>query len=89
MNKNNFTKILFIFLLVSFYNHSYSRIVDTIEALENKSIGKEESAPIQMIEFASLTCGHCARFHNEVFPRLKRIILIMEKFFYLPRLSIR
>ena len=24
-----------------------------------------------MIEFASLTCGHCAKFHNEVFPLIK------------------
>ena len=24
-----------------------------------------------MLEFASLTCGHCARFHNEVFPKIK------------------
>ena len=80
MNKNNFIKILFIFLLV-FYNHSYSRIVDTIEALENKSIGKEE-APIQMIEFASLTCGHCARFHNEVFPKIKKNYIDNGKIFF-------
>ena len=51
-------------------NNSYARIVDTIEALENKSIGEKE-APIKMIEFASLTCGHCAKFHNEVFPLIK------------------
>ena len=24
-----------------------------------------------MVEFASLTCGHCAKFHNEVFPLIK------------------
>ena len=81
MNKNNFIKILFIFLLV-FYNHGHGRIVDTIEALENKSIGKKE-APIQMIEFASLTCGHCARFHNEVFPKIKKNYIDNGKFFLL------
>ena len=57
----------FVFLI----NNSYARIVDTIEALENKSIGEKE-APIKMIEFASLTCGHCAKFHNEVFPLIKK-----------------
>ena len=52
------------------FNDLKSRIVDTIEALENQSMG-DESAPIKMTEFASLTCGHCAKFHNEVFPKIK------------------
>ena len=25
-----------------------------------------------MLEFASLTCGHCAKFHNEVMPIIKK-----------------
>lgn len=24
-----------------------------------------------MIEYASFTCGHCAAFHNDVYPQLK------------------
>ena len=48
-----------------------SRIVDTIEALQEKKMG-EASAKIEMLEFASLTCGHCAKFHNEVFPKIKK-----------------
>lgn len=28
-------------------------------------------APITMIEYASITCPHCARLHNETMPRLK------------------
>lgn len=28
-------------------------------------------APITMIEYASLTCPHCAAFHNEVLPQIK------------------
>ncbi len=77
----NTFKYALISLILSFVfliNNSYARIVDTIEALENKSIGEKE-APIKMIEFASLTCGHCAKFHNEVFPLIKKIILILEK----------
>ena len=30
-----------------------------------------EDAPITVIEYASLTCPHCAAFHRETFPRLK------------------
>mgnify|MGYP001337231295 FL=1 len=32
----------------------------------------EESAPVVMIEYASLTCSHCAEFYKSVFPKLKR-----------------
>ena len=72
MNKIKLSfKILFIF---SFFYISFSdvnaRIVDTIEALKEKKIGID-SANIEIIEFASLTCGHCAKFHNEVFPKIK------------------
>jgi protein-disulfide isomerase len=28
-------------------------------------------APITVVEYASMTCGHCAHFHNKVFPELK------------------
>jgi len=28
-------------------------------------------APVEMIEYASFTCPHCARFHADVWPQLK------------------
>ena len=31
----------------------------------------DANAPVTMIEYASLTCPHCARFSNEVLPKLK------------------
>ena len=70
----HFKRLFFtlIFCLPFFNDHiAESRIVDTIEALQEKKIGNE-SAKIEMIEFASLTCGHCAKFHNEVFPKIKK-----------------
>jgi protein-disulfide isomerase len=33
-------------------------------------IGKAD-APITIVEYASMTCGHCASFHNTVLPQLK------------------
>ena len=62
--------LLFSFFCLSFTDER-ARIVDTIEALKEKKIGTEE-ANIEIIEFASLTCGHCAKFHNEVFPKIKK-----------------
>lgn len=30
-----------------------------------------EDAPLTVVEYASFTCGHCANFHNDNFPKLK------------------
>ncbi len=38
--------------------------------LKNISIG-EPNAPVTIVEYASLTCGHCANFHTQVLPQLK------------------
>ena len=32
----------------------------------------DQSAPVVMIEYASLTCSHCAEFYKSVFPKLKK-----------------
>jgi protein-disulfide isomerase len=49
-------------------------------------LGKAD-APITVVEYASMTCGHCAAFHNKVFPALKekyietgKVRLIMREF---------
>lgn len=38
--------------------------------LGEKSEGKED-APVTVIEYASMTCGHCAQFATQTFPQLK------------------
>ena len=35
-----------------------------------------------MIEFASFTCGHCARFHNDVFPLIKKEYIDSGKIYF-------
>lgn len=35
-----------------------------------RTIGRAD-APVTVVEFHSLTCGNCARFHNDIFPRIK------------------
>lgn len=40
--------------------------VELVEMMQ----GSEE-APVEMIEYASLTCPHCARFHQDVYPEIK------------------
>ena len=38
--------------------------------LPDLALGKAD-APITIVEYASMTCGHCATFHNKVFPSIK------------------
>ncbi len=35
-----------------------------------RTVGRAD-APVEVIEFHSLTCGNCANFHTTVFPRIK------------------
>ena len=50
------------------------------------ALGKAD-APVTIVEYASMTCGHCATFHNTVFPALKekyvdtgKVRLILREF---------
>ena len=40
-------------------------------SLQELSIG-DDDAPVTIIEYASMTCSHCADFHNETYPALKK-----------------
>ena len=31
----------------------------------------DANAPVTIVEYASMTCGHCAAFHNETYPAIK------------------
>ena len=38
----------------------------------NRIISGEENAKITIIAYESLTCSHCANFHKDVYPQLKK-----------------
>jgi len=40
-------------------------------ALGDMELGRKD-APVTIIEYASMTCPHCANFHTNVYPELKR-----------------
>lgn len=40
------------------------------QGLKDFVVGKDD-APVTIVEYASLTCGHCANFHTQVYPQLK------------------
>lgn len=43
----------------------------TEQALKDRVLG-DETAPVTIIEYASLTCPHCATFHMETLPQIKK-----------------
>ncbi|BCH26130.1 DsbA family protein [Mesorhizobium sp. L-8-3] len=60
-------------------------------ALPEKSLGKED-APVTIVEYASMTCPHCAHFHETTLPELKtryidtgKVRLILREFPFDPR----
>ena len=60
-------------------------------ALEDKVLG-DENAPVTIVEYASMTCSHCATFHTRTYPELKKkyietgkVRFIMREFPFDPR----
>ena len=59
--------IIFI-ILVGFAS---SLFAESSKSIKRISVGKE-NAKITIITYESLTCGHCADFHKNVYPDLKK-----------------
>ena len=53
-------------------------------ALAEMALGKPD-APITVVEYSSMTCGHCANFHKNVFPYLKEKYIDTGKVYFVHR----
>ncbi|OJJ13227.1 disulfide bond formation protein DsbA [Alphaproteobacteria bacterium AO1-B] len=55
---------------------AWAQSVDEDELLKPGPLGDkilgDEVAPVTIIEYASMTCGHCANFHKRTWPDLKK-----------------
>ena len=58
--------IIAAFLVIFSYSHLYSA------TKVNPIIDGDPDAKIHLIVYESLTCGHCANFHNNIYPDLKK-----------------
>ena len=60
----------------SFLRHAYAQDPSTAELMKPGPLGEmwlgDENAPVTVIEYASMTCPHCADFHEHVYPELKK-----------------
>ena len=52
--------------------------------LPEMTLGKPDAA-ITVIEYSSMTCGHCANFHKNVFPYLKEKYIDTGKVYFIHR----
>lgn len=49
--------------------------VDSDGPVYREMIYGDPAAPVTIVEYASLTCSHCASFHNTVLPELKKVYI--------------
>ena len=59
-------KRIFIFILV-LLGFTLNANAET-----NRIVSGQENAKISIIAYESLTCSHCADFHKNVYPQLKK-----------------
>ena len=52
-------------------NPTLAEVLAPVSGLPEMAFGRAD-APVTIVQYASLTCPHCKRFHAEVFPTLKR-----------------
>jgi protein-disulfide isomerase len=45
---------------------------DKVEITKNDFVLGKETAPVTLVEYASLTCPHCAQFHQNTLPAVKK-----------------
>ena len=72
--KTNFRR-LFIITTILFFSFNQALFASEINKRNSLYLEMQKgvkSAPVVMIEYASLTCSHCAEFHKSVFPKLKK-----------------
>ena len=59
-------KIIYLLILIFFNNFIYAN------AKTDRIISGQLDAKISIIVYESLTCSHCANFHRDVYPKLKK-----------------
>ncbi len=64
-------KKIFLTLIILFLTFSTKIIADTSNSIKQIYEGNED-AKVTIITYESLTCGHCADFHKNVYPQLKK-----------------
>ena len=74
----NFKLCFFIKIVICSLLINIQSIADESKVLKNTVIGNN-NALIKIKVFSSLTCPHCANFHNQVIPKIKEQFVVSGK----------
>ena len=64
-------KKIFLALSILVLGFSNQILADTLNSIQRIYEGNKD-AKITIITYESLTCGHCADFHKDIYPQLKK-----------------
>jgi len=64
-------KKIFSILFIIFVSFATNLFAENSQSIKRIFVG-EKNAKIKIIAYESLTCGHCADFHKNVYPNLKK-----------------
>jgi protein-disulfide isomerase len=64
-------KKIFLILFIIYVGFATNLIASDNQSIKRISVG-EKNSKITIIAYESLTCGHCADFHKNVYPSLKK-----------------
>jgi len=64
-------KKIFSILLIILVGFATNLFAEDSQSIKRISVG-EKNAKITIIAYESLTCGHCADFHKNIYPSLKK-----------------
>jgi len=53
-------------------NQTFAQSLPSVQNMIAERVLGNDKAPVEVIEYASLTCPHCASFHNGPWPTLKK-----------------
>jgi protein-disulfide isomerase len=66
-----FISIVFVALVLLGVQGASAQPPSTADALKDRIMG-DPKAPIEIIDYSSMTCPHCRTFHTETLPALKK-----------------
>ena len=74
VNKNLIIKFMgpVLSLLLFINNPTFAQSLPSVQSMIAERVLGNKNAPVEVIEYASLTCPHCASFHNGPWPTLKK-----------------
>lgn len=81
------TKIKYLLIICSFYclNIISANSHEILKLKDDDIIFGKKDAPVTIVEYASLSCTHCAYFHNNVFNKIKEKFIDTGKVFLIFR----